>query len=52
MTEDPEQVKKDLETQTRLAEDRLERLKYLQADFDNYRKWSRKRKSIEYRPGK
>ncbi len=45
MTEDPEQVKKDLETQTRLAEDRLERLKYLQADFDNYRKWSEKEKA-------
>ncbi|MCK9592659.1 MAG: nucleotide exchange factor GrpE [Methanoregula sp.] len=45
MTEDSEQVKKDLETQTRLAEDRLERLKYLQADFDNYRKWSEKEKA-------
>jgi molecular chaperone GrpE len=45
MTEDLEQVKKDLENQTRLAEDRLNRLKYLQADFDNYRKWSEKEKA-------
>jgi molecular chaperone GrpE len=45
MTEDLEQVKKDLENQTRLAEDRLDRLKYLQADFDNYRKWSEKEKA-------
>ena len=30
--------KQDLETQTRLAEDRHNQLKYLQADFDNYRK--------------
>jgi molecular chaperone GrpE len=45
MTEDLEQVKKDLENQTRIAEDRLDRLKYLQADFDNYRKWSEKEKA-------
>lgn len=45
MTEDPEQVKKDLDDQTRLAEERLNRLKYLQADFDNYRKWSEKEKA-------
>ncbi|MCX6692421.1 MAG: PAS domain S-box protein [Methanoregula sp.] len=38
MTENQEQLKKDLKTQTRLAEDRLNQLKYLQADFDNYRK--------------
>ena len=43
--EDIEQVKKELEDQTRLAEERLERLKYLQADFDNYRKWSEKEKA-------
>ncbi len=29
---------------TRLAEERRERLLYLQADFDNYRKWSEKEK--------
>ena len=38
MTEEREQLKKDLETQTRLAEDRLNRLKYLKTDFENYRK--------------
>jgi molecular chaperone GrpE len=45
MTEDLEQVKKDLDEQTRLAEERLNRLKYLQADFDNYRKWFEKEKA-------
>jgi molecular chaperone GrpE len=45
LTEDLEQVKKDLENQVRLAEERLNRLKYLQADFDNYRKWSEKEKT-------
>ncbi len=44
-TEEIEQVKKELEEQTHLAEDRLDRLKYLQADFDNYRKWSEKEKA-------
>ena len=34
------QLKKDLEEQSRLAEERLNQLKYLQADFDNFRKWS------------
>jgi molecular chaperone GrpE len=43
--EDVDRIKKDLEEQTRLAEERLERLKYLQADFDNYRKWSEKEKT-------
>jgi molecular chaperone GrpE len=42
--EDIEQLKKDLEEKTRLAEERLNQLKYLQADFDNYRKWSAKEK--------
>ncbi len=45
MTDDQEQVKKELENQTRLAEERLNRLKYLQADFDNFRKWSEKEKA-------
>ena len=45
MTDDLEQLKKDLDEQTRLAEERLNRLKYLQADFDNYRKWSEKEKA-------
>jgi molecular chaperone GrpE len=45
MAEDLEHLKKDLENQTRLAEDRLDRLKYLQAEFDNYRKWSEKEKA-------
>jgi len=42
--EDTEQLKKDLEEKTRLAEERLNQLKYLQADFDNFRKWSAKEK--------
>jgi len=45
MTGNQEQVEQDLETQTQLAEERLNRLKYLQADFDNYRKWSEKEKA-------
>jgi molecular chaperone GrpE len=44
MTEDLEELKRELENQTRIAEDRLNRLKYLQADFDNFRKWSEKEK--------
>ncbi len=31
-------LRKELEEQARLAEERLNQLKYLQADFDNYRK--------------
>lgn len=38
-------VQKDLEDCTRLAKDRLNRLKYLQSDFDNFRKWSEKEKA-------
>ncbi|MDD1696904.1 MAG: nucleotide exchange factor GrpE [Methanoregula sp.] len=45
MNENLEQLKKDLDEQTHLAEERLNRLKYLQADFDNYRKWSEKEKT-------
>ena len=44
MTKDLEELKRELENQTRIAEDRLNRLKYLQADFDNFRKWSEKEK--------
>jgi molecular chaperone GrpE len=43
-TEEIEQLKKRLSEQTNLAEERLERLKYLQAEFDNFRKWSEKEK--------
>lgn len=42
--EEIELLKKELEEQTRLAEDRLNQLKYLQADFDNFRRWSAKEK--------
>jgi molecular chaperone GrpE len=42
--DDIEQLKKDLEKQTRQAEERLDQLKYLQADFDNFRKWNAKEK--------
>jgi molecular chaperone GrpE len=44
--EDIEQLKKELEKQTRLAEERLNQLKYLQADFDNFRRWSAKEKDV------
>lgn len=36
--DDIEQVKNELADQTRKAEERLRQLKYLQADFDNFRK--------------
>lgn len=39
-----EQLKKELEERTRQAEERLDQLKYLQADFDNFRKWNAKEK--------
>jgi molecular chaperone GrpE len=39
-----EQLKKELEERTRQAEERLNQLKYLQADFDNFRKWNAKEK--------
>ena len=42
--EEIEQLKKDLEEKTRLADERLNQLKYLQAEFDNFRKWSAKEK--------
>lgn len=42
--DDPDQLKRDLEVQTRLAEDRLEQLRYLQADFENMRKRYEKEK--------
>jgi molecular chaperone GrpE len=39
-----EQLKKEREEQTRQAEERLNQLKYLQADFDNFRRWQAKEK--------
>ncbi|WP_292427696.1 nucleotide exchange factor GrpE [Methanoregula sp.] len=44
LPEEIERLKKELDEKTLLAEERLNRLKYLQADFDNYRKWSEKEK--------
>lgn len=44
--EDIEKLKKELEEQTRQAEERLDQLKYLQADFDNFRKWYIKEKDV------
>ena len=44
--EDIEKLKKELEEQTRQAEERLDQLKYLQADFDNFRKWYVKEKEL------
>lgn len=45
MTEELERLKKEYETLAALAEDRLNQLQYLQADFDNFRKWSEKDKA-------
>jgi molecular chaperone GrpE len=44
--DDIEQLKKELEEQTRQAKERLDQLKYLQADFDNFRKWYAKEKDV------
>jgi molecular chaperone GrpE len=45
-----ESLKKDLEEKTRLAEDYLSQLKYLQADFENYKKMvAREREMYEMR---
>lgn len=44
LTEEIERLKKELDEKTVLAEERLNRQKYLQAEFDNYRKWSEKEK--------
>ena len=38
LEEKVENLQKELEEKTKLAEERLNQLKYLQADFDNYRK--------------
>jgi molecular chaperone GrpE len=45
LTEEIERLKAELDEKTRLCEERLNRLKYLQSDFDNYRKWSEKEKA-------
>ena len=44
LTEEIKRLKRELEEKTLLAEERLNRLKYLQSDFDNFRKWSEKEK--------
>jgi len=44
LTEEIERLKTELDEKTLLAEERLNRLKYLQSDFDNYRRWSEKEK--------
>ncbi len=44
LTEEIERLKTELDEKTLLLEERLDRLKYLQSDFDNYRKWSEKEK--------
>ena len=41
-TDEIERLRSELAAMTRLAEERLEQLKYLRADFDNFRKWSEK----------
>lgn len=42
--EDMERLKQELGEQTRQAEERLRQLQYLQADFDNFRKWTTREK--------
>ena len=44
LTKETEQLEKELAEMTILADERLSQLKYLQAEFDNYRKWSEKEK--------
>jgi molecular chaperone GrpE len=44
--EDIEKLKTELEAQTWQAEDRLNQLKYVRADFDNFRKWYEKEKDL------
>lgn len=44
LTEEIERLRTELGKKTLLAEEHLSRLKYLQADFDNFRKWSQKEK--------
>ncbi|MDD1679758.1 MAG: nucleotide exchange factor GrpE [Methanomicrobiales archaeon] len=46
LTEQVEQLKTELVKQTHSAEEHLNELKYLQAEFDNYRKWSEKEKEL------
>ncbi|RPI39359.1 MAG: nucleotide exchange factor GrpE [Methanoregulaceae archaeon] len=41
-----EELKKELGEQTRLAEERFNQLTYLQADFDNFRRWNAKEKEV------
>ena len=44
LAEQVEVLKKDLREQTHLAEERLNQVHYLQADFENYRRWSEREK--------
>jgi len=47
LQENIDALRKELEKKDKLAEDRLNQLKYLQADFDNYRKnFERERENI------
>ncbi len=45
MAENLEQITQDLEKYVKLAEERQNQLKYLQADFENFRKWSEREKA-------
>ncbi|KAF1075221.1 nucleotide exchange factor GrpE [Methanogenium sp. MK-MG] len=44
LTRETERLEKELAEMTHLADERLSQLKYLRAEFDNYRKWSEKEK--------
>jgi molecular chaperone GrpE len=46
LMEQVERLKSELEEKTGLAQERLTRLQYLQADFDNYRKVLEKEKAL------
>ena len=46
LEEKVEKLQKELEEKTKLAEERLTQLKYLRADFDNYRKNFEKERKI------
>lgn len=46
MMDDIEQLKKELKKQTRQAEERRNKVKYLQADFDNSRRWYAREKDL------
>lgn len=47
LREEIEQLTRERDENARIAEERLSQITYLQADFDNYRKWSDKERSSQ-----